>query len=74
MSASLFYRGDIAFLDNLATHKLAGGTEEIEARMQWQLVCARSGDYGPIEQVFSKLKVLPRRVRHRGEVASRNSS
>jgi hypothetical protein len=29
MSASL-YRGDVVFLDNLATHKLAGMTEEIE--------------------------------------------
>jgi hypothetical protein len=30
MSASL-YHGDIVFLDNFATHKLAGVTEEIEA-------------------------------------------
>jgi hypothetical protein len=70
MSASL-YHSDIV---NLATHKLAGVPEEIGAAdAMATYLPAQSPDLA-IEQVFSKLKVLPQRVRRRGEVAPRNSS
>jgi transposase len=54
-------RGDIAIMDNLPTHKVAGVTEAIEAADAMAIYLpAYSPDLNPIEQVFSKLKALRR--------------
>jgi hypothetical protein len=50
-------RGDIVFMDNLATHKVAGVTER-DGNLS---ACVISGSQ-PIEQVFSKLKAQGRRA------------
>jgi transposase len=59
-------RGDIVFMDNLATHKVAGVTEAIEAADAMAIYLpAYSPDLNPIEQVFSKLKALLRKAAER---------
>jgi transposase len=55
--------GDIVILDNLASHKVAGVREAIEARGARLLYLpAYSPDLNPIEQVFAKLKALLRKA------------
>ena len=55
-------RGDIVFMDNLRTHKIAGAREAIEAvGTQVRYLPAYSPDLNPIEQAFSKLKAALRK-------------
>lgn len=49
-------RGDIVFMDNVSVHKVDGIEEAIEARG------ANSPDLNPIEQLFSKLKAMLRKI------------
>jgi transposase len=59
-------RGDIVFMDNLPSHKVAGVTEAIEAADGLAIYLpAYSPDLNPIEQVFSKLKALLRKAAER---------
>jgi transposase len=59
-------RGDIVFMDNLPSHKVAGVTEAIEAADALAIYLpAYSPDLNPIEQVFSKLKALLRKAAER---------
>lgn len=56
-------RGDTVIADNLASHKVAGVREAIEARGASLLFLpAYSPDLNPIEQVFAKLKALLRQA------------
>lgn len=49
--------GDILVMDNLATHKVKGVAEAVEARDARVLYLPPySPDFNPIEQVFSKVK------------------
>jgi transposase len=53
--------GDVVVLDNLASHKVAGVREAIEARDAAIYVPASySPDLNPIEQLFAKLKAVIR--------------
>jgi transposase len=55
-------KGDIVFMDNLRTHKIAGVREAIEAiGAQVRYLPAYSPDLNPIEQAFSKLKAALRK-------------
>jgi len=56
-------RGDIVFLDNVSVHYVDGVAEAIEARgaVPFHLP-PYSPDFNPIEQLFSKLKALLRRM------------
>jgi transposase len=55
-------RGDIVFMDNLRTHKIAGVREAIEAvGAKVRYLPAYSPDLNPIEQAFSKLKTALRK-------------
>lgn len=50
-------KGDIVFMDNLRTHKVAGVREAIEAAgATLRFTPAYSPDFNPIEQAYSKLK------------------
>jgi transposase len=68
--ASTLHSGDVVIMDNLASHKVAGVREALEA------VGARvvylppySPDLNPIEQVFAKFKHLLRSVAKRTRTA-----
>jgi transposase len=55
--------GDIVILDNLASHKVAGVREAIEARgASLTYLPPYSPDLNPIEQAFAKLKALLRKI------------
>jgi transposase len=55
-------KGDIVFMDNLRTHKIAGVREAIEAVGACvRYLPAYSPDLNPIEQTFSRLKAAPRK-------------
>jgi transposase len=55
--------GDIVILDNLASHKVAGVREAIEARgANLVYLPPYSPDLNPIEQAFAKLKALLRKI------------
>jgi transposase len=55
--------GDIVILDNLASHKVAGVREAIEARgASLVYLPPYSPDLNPIEQAFAKLKALLRKL------------
>ena len=55
--------GDIVILDNLASHKVAGVREAIEARGATLVYLPPySPDLNPIEQAFAKLKALLRKL------------
>ena len=54
--------GDIVFMDNVSTHKIAGVREAIEAvGAHLRYLPAYSPDFNPIEMAFSKLKTALRR-------------
>lgn len=54
--------GDVVIMDNLASHKVAGVREAIEARgAALVYLPAYSPDLNPIEQAFAKLKSLLRK-------------
>jgi transposase len=56
-------RGDIVFMDNASTHKVDGVEEAIEARGAIPFYLpAYSPDFNPIEQLFSKLKAMLRKI------------
>jgi transposase len=58
--------GDIAVMDNLGSHKLAGVRKAVEAAEAAQcFLPADSPDLDPIEQVFSKIKNRLREMAHR---------
>lgn len=66
--------GDILVLDNLATHKVAGVAEALEARgAQLLYLPPYSPDFNPIEQVFSKIKNQLRRRELRTITALENA-
>jgi transposase len=52
-------KGDIVFMDNLRTHKIAGAREAVGARVRY--LPAYSPDLNPIEQAFSRLKAALRK-------------
>ena len=55
-------KGDIVFMDNLRTHKIAGVREAIEAvGAKVRDLPAYSPDFNPIEQAFSRLKAALRK-------------
>jgi transposase len=55
-------KGDMVFMDNLRTHKIAAAREAIEAvGAQVRYLPAYSPDLNPIEQAFSKLKAALRK-------------
>jgi transposase len=55
-------KGDIVFMDNLRTHKIAAAREAIEAvGARVRYLPAYSPDLNPIEQAFAKLKAALRR-------------
>ena len=55
--------GDIVIMDNLGSHKVAGIREAIEAAgATVRYLPPYSPDLNPIEQVFSKLKAILRRI------------
>ena len=56
-------RGDIVFMDNVSVHKVDGVEEAIEARDATPFYLpAYSPDLNPIEQLFSKLKAMLRKI------------
>ncbi len=62
--------GDIVLADNLASHKVAGVREAIEARgASIRFLPAYSPDLNPIEQLFAKLKALIRGLAPRSREA-----
>ena len=55
--------GDIVVMDNLASHKVAGIRETIEAAgAELRYLPPYSPDLNPIEQFFAKLKALLRKA------------
>ena len=55
--------GDIVVMDNLASHKVAGVREAIEAAgAELRYLSPYSPDFNPIEQFFAKLKALLRKA------------
>jgi transposase len=59
-------KGDIVFMDNLRTHKIAAAREAIEAvGAHVRFLPAYSPDLNPIEQAFSRLKAVLRKGAHR---------
>jgi transposase len=62
--------GDVVVLDNLASHKVAGVREAVEARGAiLRFLPPYSPDFNPIEQAFAKLKALLRRAAPRSREA-----
>ncbi len=68
-------QGDIVIADNLASHKVAGVRQAIEARHAslWFLP-AYSPDLNPIEQGFAKVKARLRRAEPRSREALWNET
>jgi transposase len=59
-------RGDIVIMDNLASHKVQGIREAIEAAGATLLFLPPySPDFNPIEQAFAKLKAILRKAAER---------
>ena len=55
--------GDIVVMDNVATHKVAGIREAIEARGATPLYLPPySPDLNPIEKAFARIKATPRTI------------
>ncbi len=62
--------GDVVVLDNLASHKVAGVREAIEARgASLRFLPSYSPDLNPIEQLFAKLKAILRALAPRSLAA-----
>ena len=58
--------GDIVIMDNLGSHKSAAVNKAIRAKGARRVFLPKySPDLNPIEQVFSKLKRLPRKAEER---------
>jgi len=63
---STLHEGDIVVLDNLSSHKVAGVKELIEsAGAKVLYLPPYSPDFNPIENVFSKLKTMLRKLKSR---------
>jgi len=63
---STLQEGDIVVLDNLSSHKVAGVKRAIESvGAQVLYLPPYSPDFNPIEQVFSKLKTILRKLKSR---------
>lgn len=59
--APTLHKGDVVFMDNLRTHKIAGVREALEAvGAKVRYLPAYSPDFNPIEMAFSKLKAAMR--------------
>lgn len=55
--------GDVVVMDNLASHKVEGVREAIEAAdAEWWLLPPYSQDYNPIEKLWSKVMAWLRRA------------
>ena len=66
--------GDIVIMDNLASHKVAGIREAIEAvGAELRYLPPYSPDLNPIEQVFAKIKALLRKAARRTREALWNA-
>lgn len=66
MLAPTLSPGDIVIMDNLASHKVSGVQEAVEARGAKVLYLPPySPDLNPIEQAFAKLKALLRKAAER---------
>ncbi len=64
--APSLHPGDILFLDNLSTHKVAGLEQLIQVRGARLLYLPPySADFNPIEWVWAKVKTLLRRLKAR---------
>jgi len=64
--APTLQQGDLVILDNLATHKIRGIVEAIEAvGAQLRFLPPYSPDFNPIELAFAKLKAFIRAARPR---------
>ena len=62
-SSRSFKLGDIVVMDNLASHKVAGVREAIEAAgAELRYLPPYSPDFNPIKQFFAKLKALLRKA------------
>jgi transposase len=60
------HEGDIVVLDNLSSHKVAGVQKLIEsAAAEVLYLPPYSPDFNPIENVFSKLKTMLRKLKSR---------
>jgi transposase len=58
--------GDIVFMDQLSSHKVAGVAEAIEAREAFVIYLPQySPDLNPIENMWSKIKAYLRKVKAR---------
>jgi transposase len=63
MLAPTLIPGDIVVMDNVATHKVAGIRDAIEARQaQLLYLPPYSPDLNPIEQAYAKLKAILRKA------------
>jgi transposase len=63
---STLHEGDIVVLDNLSSHKVAGVEEAIASvGAKVFYLPPYSPDYNPIENVFSKLKTMLRKLKSR---------
>jgi transposase len=63
-------KGDIVFMDNLRTHKVAGVAEAIAAAgAELRYLPAYSPDLNPIEQAYSRLKAALRKAAARSVMA-----
>jgi len=63
---STLHEGDIVVLDNLSSHKVVGVKQAIESvGAQVLYLPPYSPDFNPIEQVFSKLKTMLRKLKSR---------
>ena len=64
--APILQPGDIVIMDNVATHKVSGVAEAVEAvGATLRYLPQYSPDLNPIEQAFSKLKALLRKAAER---------
>jgi transposase len=59
--APVLQTGELVIMDNLATHKVAGGREAIAAAgARWLYLPPYSPDFNPIENMWSKIKQVLR--------------
>lgn len=63
-------KGDVVLMDNLPAHKVSGVRKQIEAVGASVLYLPRySPEYNPVEQLWSKVKAVLRRLKARTEEA-----
>ena len=68
-------KGDIVVMDNLSSHKVAGVKKAIESvGAQVLYLPPYSPDFNPIENVFSKLKTMLRKLKLAGHIPKWNGT